>query len=43
MNGASNHLRIVNDLLKIDPLFMKNSQHLTLEEHELSDTYKKFI
>lgn len=43
LHNAKNHLRIVGDLIKLDPLLMKNEQHLTQEERRLSNAYSRSL
>ena len=42
-NETLNHLSILNDLMQLDPLFMKNHSHLTPEERHLSNAYSRQI
>ena len=43
LNDSRNHLRIVSDLIALDPVLMKNREHLTPEENTLSDSYSKIL
>ena len=43
LNDSRNHLRIVSDLIALDPVLMKNREHLTPEENTLSESYSKIL
>ena len=43
LHDSRNHLRVVSDLIALDPVLMKNREHLTAEEHRLSESYGKIL
>ena len=43
LNDSANHLRVIKDLIKLDPVLMKNRDHLTSEELRLSDSYAQIL